>query len=145
MKTTRHSFFRKKGYTIVEALTASALIAAMLGGAVKLVATMNLQERVATCGNVALNIQDCAARLWQLGLSPTEVTTVLPTNTNNEFIDQAIVVSSSNAVTFGTATTTTLSNSMGTLETVPLSVTVEDPQNVHNNTNTVQVYRPQLR
>ncbi len=34
---------------------------------------------------------------------------------------------------------------MGTLETVPLSVTIEDPQGLHNQLNTVQVYRPQLR
>ena len=40
---------------------------------------------------------------------------------------------------------TTLANSMGTLETIPLSITLEDPQGVNNRVNTVQIYRPQLR
>ncbi len=106
MKTKRRSSFRNKGYTLVETLTASALLAVMIGGAVKLVATMNLQEHVAYNGNVALNMQDCAAHLWQLGLSPTEVLSVLPTNTNNEYVDRAVIVSSANAVSFGAATTT---------------------------------------
>jgi hypothetical protein len=144
MKIFRQSR-RNRGYTLVEALVASALLGAMIGGAVSMVGTMNLSERTAYAGTVALNMQDCAAHLWQLGLSPTEVLIVLPNNTNNEFVDSSLVVNANNSVTFGTATTTTLANSMGSLENISCSVTIKDQQGVNNRTNTVQVYRPVLR
>jgi hypothetical protein len=136
---------RNRGYTLVEALVASALLGAMIGGAVSMVGTMNLSERTAYAGTVALNMQDCAAHLWQLGLSPTEVLTVLPNNTNNEFVDSSLVVNANNSVTFGTATTTALANSMGSLENISCTVTIKDQQGVNNRTNTVQIYRPVLR
>jgi len=144
MKVTLHSP-RKKGYTLVEALMASALLGAMIGSAVALVGTMNLQERAAISGTTALNTLETAGHLWQFGLTPAEVLAVLPTNTNNEFVDVNIVVSSSNAVSFGTATTATLSNSMGTLENIPCTVTLKDPQGVNNRSVTAQLYRPVLR
>ncbi len=142
---TFHRSRRNKGYSLVEALVASALLGAMIGGAVSMVGTMNLSERSALSGTVALNIQDCAAHLWQLGLTPAEVLSVLPTNTNNEFVDNSLVVSSSNSVTFGTATTATLANTMGSLENISCTVTIKDPQGNNNRTNTVQAYRPVLR
>jgi type II secretory pathway pseudopilin PulG len=136
---------RNKGYTLVEALMASALLGAMIGGAVALVGTMNLQERTAISGTTALNTLETAARLWQFGLTPTEVQSVMPTNTNNEFVDVNILVTASNAVTFGNATTTTLSSSMGSLENISCAVTMKDPQGTNNRTVTAQVYRPVLR
>ncbi len=136
---------RNKGYSLVEALVASALLGALIGGAVSMVGTMNLSERSAYAGTVALNMEDCAAHLWQFGLTPTEVLSVLPSNTNNEFVDGALVVTNSNSVVFGGATTTTLANSMGSLENIPCTVTIKDPQGVNNRTNTVQIYRPVLR
>lgn len=144
MKIHLHSL-RNKGYTLVEALMASALLGAMIGGAVALVGTMNLQERTAISGTTALNTLETASRLWQFGLTPAEVLSVLPTNTNNEFVDVNILVSSSNAVTFGTATTATLANSMGSLENIPCTVTMKDPQGTNNRSVTAQVYRPVLR
>jgi hypothetical protein len=143
---TLHSSPRNKGYSLVEALVASCLLGAMIGGAVALMGTMNLQERVSTSGTVAYNMQDCAAHLWQLGLTPAEALTVLPTNTNNEFVDNCLVAASSNSVAFGNATTTTLANSMGTLENISCTVTLRDPQGANNTrTNIVQAYRPVLR
>lgn len=144
MKVTLHSL-RNKGYTLVEALMASALLGAMIGSAVALVGTMNLQERAAISGTTALNTLETAGHLWQFGLTPAEVLAVLPTNTNNEFVDNNIVVSSSNAVSFGTAATTTLSNNMGSLENIPCTVTLKDPQGTNNRSVTAQLYRPVLR
>jgi len=144
MKILRRSC-RNKGYTLVEALVASALLGAMIGSAVSMVGTMNLSERTAYAGTVALNMQDCAAHLWQFGLTPTEVLSVLPNNTNNEFVDSSLVVTSSNSVVFGVATTTTLANSMGSLENISCTLTIKDQQGVNNRTNVVQIYRPVLR
>ena len=93
-----------------------------------------------------MNLLDAAAKLWQLGLSPAEVRSVLPISTNNEILDRSIVTDGSgNTVTFGTAGTTTLANSMGTLENITISVNVEDPQGTNNRTTTVTVYRPTSR
>ncbi len=144
MKITLHSS-RRKGYTLVEALLASAMLGAMIGSAVALVGTMNLQERTAISGTTALNTLETAGHLWQFGLTPTEVLAVLPTNTNNEFVDTTIVVTSSNAVAFGTAGTTTLANSMGSLENISCTVTMKDPQGANNRSVTAQLYRPVLR
>lgn len=132
---------RPRGYTFAEVLVASALLGMLIGGAVSLVATMQLQERAAHSGTVSLNLQNNAATLWQLGLSTTEVFTILPTITNNEFLDGSLVTSSGNPVAFGTQANTTLANGMGTLETITCTVTLRDPRASINRSSTMQVHR----
>ncbi len=148
MKISLHTL-RNKGYTLVEALMASALLGAMIGGAVALVGTMNLQERTAISGTVGAQHADCAARLWQFGLSPTEVLSpCCPPIPNNEFVDRTILVSGTNAVDLRQSpTTTTLSSkAWARPKTLPCTVTLmEDPQNTNNRTVTAQVCtRPAL-
>jgi len=137
---------KKNGYTFAEVLMAAGLLGVMIGGTVRLIGTMNIVESTAGNGAVGMNLLDTAAKLWQLGLSPAEALSVLPITTNNEILDRSIVADGSgNSVTFGTAGTTTLPNSMGTLENITISVTVEDPQGANNRTSTVTVYRPTSR
>jgi hypothetical protein len=137
---------RKNGYTFAEVLMAAALLGVIIGGAVRLLGTMNITETSARGNSVAVNLLDAAAKLWQLGLTPAEVKSVLPITTNNEILDRCIVADGSgNTVTFGSASTTTLANSMGTLESITISVTTEDPQNTNNTTTSATVYRPTSR
>ncbi|MCE9520141.1 MAG: hypothetical protein K8R87_11395 [Verrucomicrobia bacterium] len=137
---------RKNGYTIAEVLMAAGLLGIMIGGAVRLLGTMNIVESASKNVTVGLNILENAATLWQLGLTPDEVLSVLPTTTNNDTLNLCVIADSSgNTVTFGTAGTTTLANSMGTLENITISVNVEDPQGTNNRTQTVTVYRPSSR
>lgn len=136
---------RKNGYTFAEVIMAAGLLGVMLGGTVKLMGTMNTAETAATNGAVGINLLDAAAKLWQLGLSPAEVLSVLPSTTNNDTLDRTVVASSGNTVSFGTAGTTTLANSMGTVENITISVTFQDPQNSNNQVKTVTIYRPTAR
>ncbi len=137
---------RKNGYTFAEVLMAAGLLGIMIGGTVRLIGTMNISETAAASGAVGMNILDNTAKLWQLGLTPAEVLSVLPTSTNNEILDKAVVVDGSgNTVTFGTAGTTNLASSMGTLENITISINVEDPQGTNNRTSTATIYRPTSR
>ena len=143
MKTHFHSH---KGYTFVEVLFASALLGVILGGAVKFVGTLNTSDALARGGAVGITYLENAAKLWQLGLAPAEVVSVMPKSTDNEFVGASIVEDGSgNAVTFGSSTTTTLANISSTLETTTLSTIVEDPQGVNNRTITVTAHRPVAR
>lgn len=137
---------RRNGYTIAEVLMAAGLLGVMIGGAVRLLGTMNIMENSSKNTTVGMNMLENAARLWQLGLTPTEVLSVLPVTTNNDLLNQCVIADGSgNTVTFGTAGTTTLANSMGTLENNTISVNVEDPQGTNNRTQTVTIYRPTKR
>ena len=135
-----------RGYSFAEVLVASALIGLAIGGAVSVSASLNLQNEAARTTAAALNLQDCAARLWQLGLSADECNAIIPQTQNNERLDAVVIVSGSvNSVLWGTPTTTTLANSMGTLEQVTCSLTLRNPTGGANRTTTVNVYRPTLR
>ncbi len=139
---------KKNGYTLVEVLVASALLGLAIGGAVSLSATMNVQNVAALTSAVAQNYQDNASRLWQVGLTPSEALNVLPHVTDNADLQDAIVPAGTapgQQVTFGTAGTTTLANSMGTLESIPCTVTIRSPVSTTNRTLTLQVYRPTIR
>ncbi len=139
-------FRSTKGYTFVEVIFASALLGVILGGSVKFVGTLNTSDAMARSGAVGITYLETAAKLWQIGLTPADVATVMPKYTDNEFIAAAIVEDASgNAITFGTATTTTLANISSTLDTITLSTVVEDPQGVNNRTITVTAHRPQAR
>ena len=136
----------KRGYTIAEVLMAAGLLGVMIGGTVRLLGTMNTSETASRNTSVAMNLTDAAAQLWQLGLSPSEARSVLPIITNNEILDRSIVADASgNSVTFGTAGTTALANSMGTLENITVSVVSQDPQGTNHRTSSVTVYRPTAR
>ena len=134
-----------RGYTFVEVLVASGIVGMAIGGAVRLVATMQVHEEAANDVAVALNLQDNAARLWQLGLTPTEVNNILPITTNNNDLAGSIVPYGTNSVSFGTAGTTTLANSMGTLENITCDVTIPNLGGGANRTSTVQTNRPSIR
>jgi prepilin-type N-terminal cleavage/methylation domain-containing protein len=146
MNTHRNS--RKSGYTILEVMIASALIGAVIGGAISLAGTMNLQGETAEVTAVAINYQDNAARLWQLGLTPAEVLAVLPHVTNNSMLESAVVpygTAPGTQVSFTSEGTVALANSMGTLEDVTCSVTIRNPLSTAHQAVAVEVYRPSIR
>jgi hypothetical protein len=138
----------RAGYSFAEVLVASALLGLMIGGAVSLSATMNLQHTTATAGAVAQNYHDNAGRLWQLGLSTTETLAILPHVIDNVDLQNAIVPTGTGTgvqVAFGTTGTTTLANSMGTLENVSCTITMRNPVGGTNRTSALQLYRPTIR
>jgi prepilin-type N-terminal cleavage/methylation domain-containing protein len=136
---------RRRGYTLVEVLLASALLGLAMGGAVSLTSTMNVQNDTAKRNAVALNYQECAARLWQLGLSATECDSILPKVQNNQRLGDALVPSSGNSVTWSAVSSVSMPNSMGALEKIDNTVTICNPVGGANRTSVVSAYRPSIR
>jgi type II secretory pathway pseudopilin PulG len=64
---------RPAGYTLVEVLAASGLIAAAIGAASALSMTMATQEEMARGQASAIRYGEAVARLWQLGVDPSAV------------------------------------------------------------------------
>ncbi|HSJ04654.1 MAG: prepilin-type N-terminal cleavage/methylation domain-containing protein [Verrucomicrobium sp.] len=144
MKTKR----RPNGYSLIEVLVASALVGVVISATVSLAGTMNLQGETAEINSVAINYQDNAARLWQLGLTPAEVLTLMPHVTNNVILENMIVpygTAPGSQVSFTGEGTTTLSNSMGTVEDVNCAVTIRNPVSTTHRELAVDVYRPSIR
>lgn len=67
------TFLRPAGYTLVETMVAAAILLLVVAAAASLSGALNLQEELAQRSVVALNYQEQAARLWQLGLAPSEI------------------------------------------------------------------------
>lgn len=148
MNTQNYTPRKKNGYSFAEVLVASGLLGLAIGGAVALSATLNTQFTTAQTFTIAQNYQENAAQLWQLGLTPAEVLAVMPHVSDNADLQAAIVPSGTGVgsqFTFGTAGTTTLANSMGTLESITNSINIRNPVGTTNRTLTLQVHRPSIR
>lgn len=117
------------GYTLLEALVAACLLLMVVAAAASLSAGMNTQDQLSQQGAVALNYQEQAARLWQLGMNATDIygaDGILPTN-------PAI-----GNLTF-TTSNTTLDDGAGTVFTVSqadctVSFTIDESADTRDNT-----------
>lgn len=92
MKLTPHRRKAPKshGYTLIELLAAAAIVSIAATAMVSLSATVMLQEEMATRVAVTRNYQENMVRLWQLGLSPVQVAAIMPSQTQNVLLEQAI-------------------------------------------------------
>ncbi len=68
----------RAGYTLIEAIIAISLLVIAVAGAAMLARTMLLQQEAGNEVTKALNTQEQAARLFQLGLNATTITNILP-------------------------------------------------------------------
>jgi len=73
---------RQDAYSLVEVLVASVLLAVAIAAAAVLALTMAAQEENNTRIGRAFNLQEQAARLYQLGLEPTTIASLLPAESN---------------------------------------------------------------
>lgn len=131
MKSTR-------GYTLVETLLAAGILMVGIAAAASLALTMVSQEEANARVARALNLQEQAARLYQLGLEPSEITAILPpedTVTSVSFSPSDVTVSGVGEVQM--ATCTIIFNS-GAPITDPSSTT-------EARTNEVVLVRPTIR
>lgn len=81
---------RAGGYTLIEVLAAAAIVSMGATAMVSLSATLMLQEEMATRVAVTRNYQECMVRLWQLGLSPVQITALMPSQDQNAVLQVAI-------------------------------------------------------
>jgi prepilin-type N-terminal cleavage/methylation domain-containing protein len=68
----------RRGYTLVEALIAAVIVAIGIGAAALLAMTMISQQEVSAQVVRALNYQEQACRMYQLGVDPAIITNWLP-------------------------------------------------------------------
>ncbi len=70
---TKHSRSRKRGYTLIEVLVASAIILIGISAASSLSLTMVTQEETNYRVARSLNVLENCARLYQLGMQPAGI------------------------------------------------------------------------
>jgi prepilin-type N-terminal cleavage/methylation domain-containing protein len=128
---------RPSGYTLIEVLTAAIVVGVGMSAAVSMSSTMMLQEELSWRVAVAMNYQENTCRLWQLGLSPTEVAAVMPDVRGHPFLNE-ILDTTASIVPQGIAN----QSGMGVLEGAIDSVQVGNFSNADNGSNTtMQIYR----
>ena len=133
----------KAGYTLVEVVIAGAVIAVGMAGAASLSSTMMAQEELSWRVSVARNYQENLVRLWQLGLSPSEVMNLIPSASGNPKLSEVIGASPTL-----TATGQVNEDSMGVMDSAVCSFTISTAHVAGagaGGTNQVTVYRPTLR
>ncbi|HRH95119.1 MAG TPA: prepilin-type N-terminal cleavage/methylation domain-containing protein [Prosthecobacter sp.] len=79
-----------RGYTLIEVLAAGAIVSIGTTAMVSLSSTLMLQEELATRVAITRNYQENMVRLWQLGLSTVQITALMPAQTQNAVLQQAI-------------------------------------------------------
>jgi prepilin-type N-terminal cleavage/methylation domain-containing protein len=80
----------RRGYTLIEVLAASAVIAIGMTAAVSLSSGLMVQEELGWRVAVTRNYQENMARLWQLGLSPADIVAIMPTQSASPLLSQMI-------------------------------------------------------
>ncbi len=72
------SFSSRSGYTLVEVLAASGLIAGAIAACSALSMNMSRQEELTRCQSAAIRYAEAVARIWQLGANPSAVLLLQP-------------------------------------------------------------------
>ncbi|MGK0184603.1 MAG: prepilin-type N-terminal cleavage/methylation domain-containing protein [Verrucomicrobiales bacterium] len=109
MKTNKQRSFQGiDGYTLIEVMVASTLLSVGIAAATVLSLTMASQEDANQRVSRALHLQECAARLFQIGLSGDEIDLLLPNDptirnstTSAPYTKVSFVVTSETAAGFG--------------------------------------------
>lgn len=104
----------RRGYTLVEAVIAGAILLVGIAAAALLANSVVLTQIGNERGARAINAQDQAARLYQLGLEPTTITNILPPNctTNSPTHEELAMFFSTGSITFGPTTAESATNIM---------------------------------
>lgn len=131
---------RRAGYTLVEVLAASGLIAAAIGAASSLSMTMTSQEEIARGHAAAIRYAEAVARLWQIGVNPSTVLLNQPEAVK----DSNTATAMSYVITPGAATDIGLDAgvSEGTVETATVTVNWRPYGSTSPSTVTFDAIRP---
>jgi len=130
-----------RAYSLIEVLIAGAILVIGISGAAMMANTLLVQEESSGFSLRAFNAQEQAARLWQLGLSPTDVTNILPERCTTSNAVYSIQLGFSNS-------TTNITN-VGSVEILsPLRLIYHSGYNASNTplyrTNDIVVVRPTI-
>jgi type II secretory pathway pseudopilin PulG len=138
--------FVRSGYTLVEVLVASGLVAAAIGAAAKLSMTMSKQEEMARGQAAAIRYAEAVSRLWQLGANPADV---LLSQTNGVYNPDPLTADSVNImsaaitpVAGGASLGTDGGIAQGNVEQATVTVTYRPYGSSANASLTLDVIRP---
>ncbi len=157
----------RAAFTLVETLAATVIIGMAITATVALSTTMALQEELSWRTTVGLNMQENASRLWQLGLTPTDIRKVLPQTLGNRALAEILDADASgNVVTFplGNENATATENPTPPYPTTPtqapyahesslaylenclgLTVAIKNFDGETDSTRSTTLYRPKTR
>ncbi|MEC5126764.1 type II secretion system protein [Verrucomicrobiales bacterium BCK34] len=90
MKFFSKRSYRQKGYTLIEALVASGVLLIGVSAACSMSLSLVTQEEINERSVRAFNYLDNAARLYRLGMEPSEIPALLP---NEPIVDSITFVS----------------------------------------------------
>lgn len=131
------------GYSLIEAFIAAFIIAVAVGAAAIMAHNMNVTQ--SNDGNLsrAVNLQEQAAKLYALGLSPQSITNILPepfTNATNPNFGVYNLLFTTNSTNI---------TGVGTLETATCRILFRAGQTFEGTntyrSNVVTVVRPSIR
>jgi prepilin-type N-terminal cleavage/methylation domain-containing protein len=133
----------RAGYTLIEVLAASTVVAIGMSAMVSLTGTLMLQEEMTWRVAVTRNYQENMGRLWQLGLRPEDVLNLMPSQADNAQLNQII-----NGTPSIIQTGTTNPSSLGVMQAAAVTAAVNISQNPNAESQgtplTLSVYRPSL-
>ena len=85
------NLLRRAGYSLIEVLSAGAIVALGATAAASLAGSLGHQEEYTRRAAVVRNYQENMVQLWQLGLSPLEVASLMPDPAGNRSLRGALV------------------------------------------------------
>jgi prepilin-type N-terminal cleavage/methylation domain-containing protein len=136
----------RRGYSLIELLAAGAVMAVGVTAAVSLAGSLMLQEEFAWRVAVTRNYQENMARLWQLGLTPAEITRLMPDQRANPVLGQ-VLYGNPMVVENGTQSVTS-GITLATVEAATCVAAVNVSQDIRREepgaTQSIRVYRPRL-
>lgn len=133
---------RACAYTLIEVLAAGAIVSMGATAMVSLSSTLMLQEELANRVAVTRNYQENMVRLWQLGLSPVQVTALMPAQAQNAVLQMAI---HGNPTLVETGLTTVNGVVMETARCTAVTNSSQDPKvETPGASFTITAYRPRL-
>jgi len=131
-----------RGYTLIEVLASAVIIGIAISAAVSMSSTMVLQEELSWRTTVALNYQENAAKLWQCGLTPFEVSSLMPGTAGNPLLTSVL------ATTGATSELGTLdADNIGQLEVARHTIQINNigSSTAAGGATTVDIFRPTTR
>lgn len=135
---------RASGYTLIEVLAASAVVAIGMSAMVSLTGTLMLQEEMSWRVAVTRNYQENMGRLWQLGVRPEDVMNLMPSQADNALLNQIINGNPNIIQMVGT----TSPAGLGAMQSATITAAVNISQNPRIESQgtqlTLSVYRPSL-
>lgn len=137
------STFCRAGYTLIEILAASTVVAIGMSAMVSLTGTLMLQEEMTWRVAVTRNYQENMGRLWQLGIRPEDVLNLMPSQSDNALLNQII-----NGTPSIIQTGTTNPSGLGVMQGAAITAAVNISQNPKTESQgsplTLSIYRPSL-